>query len=63
MSRDRSTVELVDVDGCPTTGTVDVVGHDHLDLAEHAADAVRRNANVVAHHVVPFTAIAFVRRV
>ena len=63
VSRDRSTVELVDLDGCATTGTVDVVGNDHLDLAEHPVDAPRRQANVVAHHVVPFAAVAFIRRV
>ncbi|MEO7752559.1 MAG: hypothetical protein ABIS35_04040 [Terracoccus sp.] len=62
VSRDRSTVELVDVDGGVTTGTVDVVGGDHLDLAEHPVEVPRRRANVVAHHVVPFAAIAFIRR-
>lgn len=62
VSRDRSTVKLTDLDGRATVGTVDVVGADHLELAEHAADEPRRSANVVAHHLVPFAAIESVRR-
>src|SRR6478609_501672 len=43
VSRDRAVVEVVDVDGRPSTGTVDVVGSDHLELAEHAPDETRRS--------------------
>lgn len=63
VSRDRSTVALCDLDGRVTVGTVDVVGADHLEIAEHAADEPRRATNVVGHHLVPFTAIESVRRV
>lgn len=62
VSRDRSRVALTDVDARVTVGTIDVVGSDHLELAEHAADEPRRAANVLARHLVPFTAIESVRR-
>lgn len=62
VSRDRATVEVVDLDGRLTTGTIDVVGADHLELAEHASDAPRRAENVLGVHLVPFTALVTVRR-
>jgi hypothetical protein len=62
VSRDRATVEITDVDGRSVTGTIDVVGADHLEVAEHAADEPRRARNVVRTRVVPFTALATVRR-
>jgi hypothetical protein len=62
VSRDRATVELVDVDGRTVTGTIDVVGSDHLELSEHPADEPRRRENVVERHLVPFWALAAVRR-
>lgn len=62
ISRDRAVVELVDVDGEIVTGTIDAVGADHLDLAEHAPDEPRRSRNVLRHLVVPFSAVAMVRR-
>jgi hypothetical protein len=58
VSRDRSPVRL-DVVGCPPlTGTIDAVGADHLDLAEHAAGELRRPSAVSAVRVVPFAALA-----
>ena len=62
VSRDRAVVEVVDVDGHPATGTVDVVGSDHLELAEHAPDETRRSANVTGRLLVPFWSLASVRR-
>lgn len=62
VSRDRSVVDLVDLDGTSVTGTVDAVGRDVLDLAEHPADLPRRSANVRTVLTVPFTAVAAVRR-
>ena len=44
-----------------TSGTIDAVGADALDLSEHPADLARREENVVARRVVPFTAIVAVR--
>ncbi|GAB3434569.1 hypothetical protein GCM10027517_02790 [Phycicoccus ginsengisoli] len=61
LSRDRSVVALTDATGAVCTGTVDAVGSDHLELAEHAADLPRRPENVTATRVVPFTAIVVVR--
>ena len=62
VSRDRATVALTDVDARVTVGTIDVVAADHLEISEHASDEVRRASNVVARHLVPFTAIESVRR-
>jgi hypothetical protein len=44
-------------------GTIDVVGSDHLELAEHASDVPRRAENVTAVHVVPFWALESVHPV
>lgn len=62
VSRDRATVALSDLEGRVSTGTIDVVGADHLELAEHPADEPRRPSNVVAVRLVPFAAIESVRR-
>ena len=61
LSRDRSVVSLTDIGGAVTTGTIDAVGADALDLSEHPADVARRAANIVARRVIPFTAIVVVR--
>ncbi|MCU1536748.1 MAG: hypothetical protein JWP82_1099 [Humibacillus sp.] len=63
VSRDRAAVELCDVDGRLTVGTVDVVGADHLEVAEHAADETRRAGNVTGVSLLPFASLAWVRRV
>jgi hypothetical protein len=62
VSRDRATVELVDVDGTAFTGTIDVVGADHVEVALHPTDASRRQANLVGRHVIPFWALGTVSR-
>jgi hypothetical protein len=62
LSRDRSVVSLTDISGFVTTGTIDAVGADALDLSEHPADMPRRAENIVARRVIPFTAIVVVRR-
>lgn len=62
VSRDRAVVEVADVDGQAVTGTIDVVGADHLELAEHASDEVRRTANVTGRLLVPFWSLGSVRR-
>ena len=63
VSRDRVAVELCDIDGRMVVGTVDVVGADHLEVAEHAADESRRAGNVTAVSLVPYASLAWVRRV
>lgn len=65
LSRDRATValSLVGGDGVPgvgLVGTIDAVGADHLDLAEHPAGLPRRRENVTALTTVPFRALAVV---
>lgn len=62
VSRDRAVVEIVDLEGVGVTGTIDVVGHDVLDLAEHPSDLPRRPEHVLAIRAVPFAAVAVVRR-
>lgn len=62
VSRDRAAVAIYDIAGGLATGTIDRVGADHLELAEHPADAVRRAAIVTGVRVVPFAAVAVARR-
>lgn len=63
VSRDRAVVRVVDLEGRALTGTIDSVGADHLDLAEHHADEPRRSSNVRHVQVVPLEAISAVVRV
>ena len=63
VSRDRAVVELADLDGHASTGTIDVVGADHLELAEHAPDEARRTANVTGRLLLPFWSLGSVRRI
>lgn len=62
VSRDRAVVEVMDVDGRPVTGTIDAVGADHLEIAEHAPDEQRRARNVIRSRLIPFAVLAAVRR-
>lgn len=62
LSRDRAVVEVADLEGRQATGTIDVVGADHLELAEHAPDEWRRAANVTGRLLVPFWSLGSVRR-
>jgi hypothetical protein len=62
VSRDRAVVDVVDVDGAVLTGTIDGVGQNYVEVAEHSADVPRRAENVLAVRAVPFTGIAVVRR-
>jgi hypothetical protein len=64
IARDRSAVrlDLVDPGAGFLHGTIDRVGADFLDLAEHAAGEPRRRAEVRGSLVVPLRAMAAVRR-
>ncbi|MGH8835959.1 MAG: hypothetical protein ACRDWG_13345 [Actinomycetes bacterium] len=63
VARDRAAVCLAIRGGGPMlTGTIDRVGADYLDLAEHAPDEPRRAGSVRAKRTVPFAAILFVQR-
>jgi hypothetical protein len=61
LSRDRAVVTMTLRDATTITGTLDRVGTDFADVAEHPADVVRRAAHVTRVRTVPFTALALVR--
>ena len=61
LARDRATVAVrLAGGGPPLVGTVDAVGADHLDLAEHPEGVPRRRENVTAVTTVPFVALVCV---
>ena len=60
--RDRSAVAVTLVDGSTTAGTIDRVGADFLELAEHPAGEPRRRDAVRSVRSYPLAAIALVRR-
>lgn len=60
VSRDRRAVVVRDVDGGSVHGTIDSVGADAFDLAEHPSDSPRRPENVRGTRVIPFGAVAMI---
>lgn len=64
IARDRSPVTLfcLGVGGHPVTGTIDRVGADFVEIAEHPLDAPRRRTEVYNTRLVPTQALAAVRR-
>ncbi len=61
LARSRAGVALHLVDGAIVTGTLDRVGADHLDLAEHGLAEARRAAAVRQVRLVPLAALSHVR--
>lgn len=61
LARDRTGVVLVLRDGSTVAGTLDRVGADHVDVAEHAPGEARRAAAVRQVRVVPLAALALLR--
>jgi hypothetical protein len=62
VARDRSPVRLYRVDGSTLDATIDRVGADFIELALHAAGETRRRSDVREMALVPFAAVAAVRR-
>jgi hypothetical protein len=61
LARDRSAVQVVLDDGGVLTGTLDRVGADHVEVAEHPADMPRRSEAVQGITAVVIAAIAVLR--
>ena len=61
-SRERSVVRVFRRGGAPLDGTIDRVGADHLDLAEHDPGVPRLPSEVRRSLAVPLAAITALRR-
>lgn len=61
LARDRAAVHCLLVDGGVLAGTVDRVGADFLELAEHPVDQPRRRAAVTGVRAVPLDALVALR--
>jgi hypothetical protein len=61
LARDRCYVRISLLGGSDVGGTIDRVGADHLDLAQHPADEPRRAGAVRSVRTVPLAALVAVR--
>jgi hypothetical protein len=61
LARDRATLSCLLDDGSALHGTVDRVGADFLELAEHPLDEPRRRGAVTGVRAVPLRAVVAVR--
>lgn len=62
IARDRAPVAIGFRDGATVTGTIDRVGADFFEMAEHAPSEVRRARDIQGIRTVPFAGISYVRR-
>ncbi len=63
LGRDRAMVRVYLTGGGNVQGTIDRIGQDHFDVADHPDDAPRRAAVVRAVHTVPLWAMCALRQV
>jgi hypothetical protein len=61
LARSRAGVTVVLRDGSAVTGTLDRVGADHVDVAEHAPGEARRAPAVRQVRLIPLAALALLR--
>lgn len=61
LSRDRTVTAVVLATGATYTGTVDRVGTDYFDLAEHSLDEPRRASVIRGVRTIPTSAVAALR--
>jgi hypothetical protein len=61
LARDRTSTAVVMSDGTTFTGTIDRVGIDYLDLAEHLLDEPRRTSVIRGVRTLSLRAIALLR--
>lgn len=61
LCRRRAAIEVATASEQTLHGTIDRVGRDHLDLAEHEAGAPRRASAVDRIRILPFDEIVLVR--
>jgi len=61
LARDRAAVTVTFADGTTVVGTLDRVGADYVELAEHPPGEPRRAAGVRAVRAIPLPALAVLR--
>ena len=60
LARRREPVLVTLLDHGVVTGTIELVGRDYLELAEHGLGDVPRRATVTGHRLIPLAAVAAV---